>query len=52
MDDIKIFAKTKRIGHHYTNNDNIQSIYRNGIWNRKMHLASIEKWRTAQDGRS
>ena len=42
MDDIKR-KKKKELG--TTNNKNIQSGYRNGIWHRKMCYAGHEKWK-------
>ena len=47
MDNIKLFANTKkRIGNPKARSENIQSIYRNGIWHGKMHLGSKEKQQT------
>ena len=44
--------KRKRIENPNTNCSNVQSIYWNGIWHRKMHHASNEKWQTTNNGRS
>ena len=42
MDDIKLFAKKEF--ETLIQTENIESKYRNGIWHRKICLASNEKW--------
>ena len=40
----------KRSGESNTNNNNIQSGYRNGIWHRNMYNAHNEKWKKTNNG--
>ena len=51
MDNIKqLVKKSKRIAD--SNNKNIQSWYRNGIWHRKMNNANNEKQKQKDNGRN
>ena len=53
MDDIKHFAKNeKELENSYTNCENIQSRYRNGIWHREMCYTNNEKCQTTHNERS
>ena len=53
MDDIIPFAKNQKriVNPNNTNCENIQSRYRDAIWQRKMHNSNYEKWETTHDGR-
>ena len=44
MDDIKLFAKSEKALE--TGNEDIQWIYRDGIWHRKMFRDNNEKLKT------
>ena len=47
------FCQTRKsIGILNTNGENIQSRCRIGIWQRKLHHTSNEKWQTTHKGRS
>ena len=52
MDHIKLFAKNEKELEILIQTENIESIYRNGIWHRKRRRASNEKWQTTHDRRS
>ena len=52
MDDIKLFAKTEEKMEAGTNNKNIQSGYRNGIWHRIMCHARNENWKKTNNKRN
>ena len=46
--DIKLFAKNEKTGDP-TGSVDIQSKFRDGIWDRKMHHANNEKRKTTND---
>ena len=52
MDNIKLFAKNQKDLEFNTNNKNIQSGYRNGIWHRKVSHVNNEKRKKTNNGRN
>ena len=53
MDDIKLFAKNeKELGDSNTNNKNIQTGNRDGIWLRKMCHCDYKKRKKTKNGRN
>ena len=53
MNDIRLLEKNeKRIGNSDTHCQNIQLEHRDGIWHRKMRLASNENRKTTHYGRN